>query len=138
MAYYPGRKVEHKNPSRISLSKILIVVALVAVVYVALTLFPPWWRYYRSSSVMADETQKAFSQRRAHHSWAQIQSSIHAHVRAELLEVLKIPEKDLHLVVDKKENDIHVTASWKAVARWPLIGKTTTMRFKEEVNITTR
>lgn len=134
MAYYPGQKVKQTNPRRITLSKILLVVGVVSVTYVAITLFPPYWRYYKTSSLLAEESQKAYSRRRPQHTWSQIQSTIHTHVKTRLLEMLKIPERDLHLEVEKKEGNIYITATWKTMATWPLIGKSTTLKFSEKVD----
>lgn len=138
MAYYPGQKVSHKSPRRITFAAVLIAVVCAVAIYLAWTFFPPYWRYYKSSSVMTDEAQKAYAKRREQHSWGQIQSSVYAQVRSELLAVLKIPEEQLHLEVEKRHGDVYVTASWRAVARWPLWGKTTTLRFKEEVHFPLR
>lgn len=138
MAYYPGQKVTHKSPRRITLASVLLVVLLVTATYLALTFVPHWWRYYKASDVMTDEAQKAYSKRREQHSWGQIQSSVFAQVKSELLAVLKIPEEQLHLEVEKRHGEIYVTASWQTIARWPLVGKTTRLTFKEEIHFPLR
>lgn len=138
MAYYPGKKVEHKGPSSISFVKVLIVVALAAGVYFCITFVPPWWRYYKASSLMLEEGQGAYSKRREQQSWEHVRAKVHAQVRAELVAMLKIPPTALHVSVEKRDGNVHVSASWTTVARWPLVGKTTPMRFKESVHFAAR
>ncbi|MDX9999910.1 MAG: hypothetical protein RBU30_01305 [Polyangia bacterium] len=138
MAYYPGKKVEHKGPRAITLAKVLLAVLIVVGTYLAITFAPPYYRYFKASSVMTEEAQKAYSRRRDYHSWSEIHASVYAQVRSELLSALKIPEDQLHLSVEKRDGDIYVNATWKTFARWPLVGKTTKLSFKEEIHFAMR
>jgi len=138
MAYVPGRKVGYKSPRKITLAKVLVVVGLLAVVYLGATFIPPYYAYYRASSVMKDESSKAYSLRHQKAGWAETESKIHRRVRDRLQEVLGVPSEHLSVRVKKMPKHIVITADWSVHVKWPLVGKTTRLKFNEEVKTSLR
>lgn len=138
MAYYPGQRVKSTNPRRLTLPKVLLLAGIAAAVYFGLAFFPPYWGYYRADTVMAEQTDKGWSKRRQDDDWADIRLKIRAEIRGKLLEVLKIPTRDLYLDVSMEGRVIHVKARWTTYAKWPLVGKRTRLKFSKSIEMKTR
>ncbi len=138
MAYVPGQKVRIKQPSRITLAKVLAVIALLAMVYFGWVFIPPYYGYYRAASIMRDESSKAYSLRHQKAGWAELESKIHRRVRNRLSDILAIPSDQLSVRVQKKPNHIVISAHWSVYARWPFLNKRSLLKFKQEVNTSLR
>lgn len=138
MAYVPGQKSTYKTPRKITPAKVLAVVALVAAVYFGAAFIPPYYGYYRASSIMKDESSKAYSLRRQKSGWAEIESKIHRRVRDRLLDTLKIPSEQLTVRVNKKPKAIVITADWSVYVKWPFLKKVTRLTFKEKIKTSLR
>ncbi len=138
MAYIPGKKVSYNKPRKITLAKVLVVAGLVALTYFGATFIPPYYSYYRASSIMKDESSKAYSLRHQKAGWTEIESKIHHRVRDRLLETLKIPNEQLTVRVQKKPKHIIITASWSIYVKWVLVKKTTHLKFKETITTSLR
>lgn len=138
MVYVPGQKTRYKKLRKISVAKVLIVAVLVAMAYFGAVFIPPYIDYYRASSIMKDESSKAYSLRHQKAGWAGIESKIHHRVRDRLLDTLKIPSEQLTVRVKKMPKHIVITASWSIHVKWPLLSKTTLLKFKETIKTSLR
>ena len=134
MAYYPGQKVGYKQPRKITLPKIVVVVGIIAAIYFGLIFIPPYYSYYRATSIMKDEGSKAYSLRHQKEGWVELENKIHRKVRNRLLDTLKIPSEQLTVIVKKLQKSIKIHAEWTVYARWPIVGKESKLHFKETVN----
>ncbi len=138
MAYVPGQKSTFKAPRKITLAKVLVVIGLTAMVYFSIIFIPPYYSYYRASTVLKDESSKAYSRRHQKEGWAATEIKIHRRVRDRLLSTLKIPSEQLTVRVNKKPKHIVITASWSIYAKWPLLRKTSHLKFKETIETSLR
>lgn len=138
MAYYPGQRVKSTNPRRLTVPKILLLLCIASAIYFGITFFPSYWAYYKADTVMAEQTDKGWSKRRQDDDWADIRLKIRAEIREKLLAVLKIPTRDLYLDVSMEGRFIRVKARWTSIARWPLIGKQTRLKFTKSIEMKTR
>ena len=133
MAYSPGQKVKPKRLRTITLPKILLLVGAAVLVYFGFVFVPPYYRYWKATSILKDEAAKAYSKRNQKDGWTEIEWQIHRRVRDRLLKVLKVEPGGLTVQVEKRRKDIMIKAAWTAYAVYPFIGKRTRMRFTEEV-----
>jgi hypothetical protein len=138
MAYVPGQKTSYRQPRKITLAKVIVVAVLVAAVYFGIVFIPPYYGYYRASSIMKDESSKAYTLRHLKAGWSEIESKIHNRVRDRLLDTLKIPSEQLSVRVKKQPKHLVITANWSVHARWPLFGKVTRLKFEEKVETSLR
>lgn len=138
MAYVPGQRARYKTPRKITPAKVLLVAALVAAVYFGSTFIPPYYAHFRASSIMKDESAKAYSRRHQDGGWSKVETDIHRRVRDRLLGALKIPSEQLTVRVKKMPKSIVITADWSVHVKWPFVGKTTRMTFKEKITTSLR
>jgi hypothetical protein len=138
MAYVPGQKSTFKAPPKITLAKVLVASGLVALVYFSILFIPPYYRSYRASSVLQDESSKTYSRRHQKADWSEVENKIQSRVRKRLLSTLKIPRTQLKVRIQKKPNHMVITASWSVYAKWPLLNKETRLEFNETVKTSLR
>ncbi|MFH2008082.1 MAG: hypothetical protein ABI333_15985 [bacterium] len=134
MAYYPGQKVRYKQPRKITPAKVGLLVGVLAAIYFGLVFVPPYYSYYRATSIMKDEGSKAYSLRHQKEGWVELENKIHRRVRNRLLDILKIPSEQLTVIVKKMPKSIKIHAEWTVYARWPMVSKESKLHFKETVN----
>ena len=138
MAYYPGQKVKHTNPRRITLTKILVVIGIALVVYFCVTFVPPYWRYYQAKETIVEAANRGYSTRRQDDEWEEIHAKMHRQLLNALTQHLKVERDVIDLKLDLKKRRIYISAKWTTYAVWPFIGKRTKLTFSEKFDMPAR
>ena len=118
--------------------RIGMLLSAVVLVYLGIVFGPPCYRYFGASTIIKKTCNQTYSIRDKDDGWTEVEEEIRNGLRRKLLKKLKIGGDDLRVEAKRDGSRIRVNVRWKVRVRYPLIGKTTTLKFSRTGQAWTR
>lgn len=114
---------QYKQPSRINVVSVLLLVLAVGVVYAAAKFIPPYWRDRKVGELLGMAVNRFYRERNTPGVEESLRSELDAQIRA-----LGVDDPDLRVAVERTADELRISASYTVVVSHPG-RKITTLRF---------